>query len=136
MDRPKRLGDRRIRWIYDTVTLKNPPQVKLPLALWRRVQIPTLIQRKFGVKLSLVSVGRLLAQLGLSCQKPLFRAYQQDASRVERGLKEEYPKIQAEARREKAEIFFKDKSGVRSDFHSGTTWAKRRWCGSPGRAFP
>lgn len=91
------------------------------------------------MKLSLVSVGRLLAQLGLSCQKPLFRAYQQDASRVERGLKEEYPKIQAEARREKAEIFFKDKSGVRSDFHSGTTGAKKGEtpvCGSRGPASP
>lgn len=125
MGRPKRLDAKKIRWVYDTVTLKNPLQMKLPFALWTRAQIRSLIQRKFGVKLSLVSVGRLLAQLGLSCQKPLFRAYQQDASLVARWLKEEYPKIQAEARREKAEIFCEDESGVRSDFHSGTTWAKK-----------
>lgn len=124
MGRPKRLDAKKIRWVYDTVTLKNPRQMKLPFALWTRAQIRSLIQRKFGVKLSLVSVGRLLAQLGLSCQKPLFRAYQQDASLVERWLKEEYPKIRVEARREQAEIFFEDESGVRSDFHSGTTWAK------------
>lgn len=125
MGRPKRLDAKNIRWVYDTVTLKNPLQMKLPFALWTRAQIRSLIQRKFGVKLSLVSVGRLLAQLGLSCQKPLFRAYQQDASLVERWLKEAYPKIRAQARREKAEIFFEDESGVRSDFHSGTTWAKK-----------
>ena len=125
MGRPKRLDAKKIRWVYDTVTLKSPLQMKLPFALWTRAQIRSLIQRRFGVKLSLVSVGRLLAQLGLSCQKPLFRAYQQDASLVARWLKEAYPKIRTEAQREKAEIFFADESGVRSDFHSGTTWAKK-----------
>ncbi|MDA8360825.1 MAG: IS630 family transposase [Gammaproteobacteria bacterium] len=83
------------------------------------------MQGKFWVRLSLVSVGRLLAQLGLIGQKPLFRACQQDASRVERWLKEEYPKIRALAKREKAGIFFEDESGLRSDFHSGTTWAAK-----------
>ncbi|MCC6171291.1 MAG: winged helix-turn-helix domain-containing protein, partial [Gammaproteobacteria bacterium] len=38
-------------------------------------------------------MGRLLAQLGLSCQKPLWRAWQQDGSRVEQWLKHEYPRI-------------------------------------------
>lgn len=123
--RPKRLKGKQIRWIYETVTLKNPLQLKLPYALWTREQIRTLILRQFAVKLSVVSVGRLLAQLGLSCQKPLFRAYQQNQSLVEQWLKKEYPKIHAQAKREKAEIFFEDESGVRSDFHSGTTWAPK-----------
>ena len=125
MGRPKRLSGKQIRWIYDTVTTKNPLQFKLPFALWTRAQIRTLIAQRFSVTLSLVSVGRLLAQLGLSCQRPLFRAYQQDRSLVERWLKEEYPKIRARAKRENAEIFFEDESGVRSDFHSGTTWAPK-----------
>ncbi len=125
MGRPKRLGEKQIRWIYDTVTTKNPLQFKLPFALWTRAQIRTLIAQRFSVKLSLVSVGRLLAQLGLTCQRPLFRAYQQDRALVERWLKEEFPKIRARAKREEAEIFFEDESGVRSDFHSGTTWAPK-----------
>ncbi len=85
--------------------------------------IRALIAEHCGVRLSLVSVGRLLSQLGLSCQKPLWRAYQQDRSRVEQWLKREYPAIRAQAKREKAQIFFEDESGVRSDFHSGSTWA-------------
>lgn len=123
--RPRRLDGKQIRWIYEAVTGKNPLQFKLPFALWTRAQIRTLIVRQFSVKLSLVSVGRLLAQLGLTCQKPLFRAYQQNASLVEQWLKKEYPKIRAMAKRDKAEIFFEDESGVRSDFHSGTTWAPK-----------
>jgi transposase len=123
--RPKRLDGKQIQWIFEAITGKNPLQFKLPFALWTRAQIGTLIQSKFSVKLSLVSVGRLLAQLGLTCQKPLFRAYQQDRSLVEQWLKKEYPKIQSLAKRNKAEIFFEDESGVRSDFHSGTTWAPK-----------
>jgi hypothetical protein len=84
-----------------------------------------MIAKRCGVRLSLVSVGRLLAQLGLTCQKPLWRAYQQDGSRVEQWLKREYPRIRALAKREKAQIYFEDESGVRSDFHSGSTWAAR-----------
>jgi transposase len=87
--------------------------------------IAKLIVKRCGVRLSLASVGRLLAQLGLTCQKPLWRAYQQDGSRVEQWLKSEYPRIRALAKREKAEIYFEDESGVRSDFHSGSTWAAR-----------
>jgi hypothetical protein len=84
-----------------------------------------LIVKRCGLRLSLASVGRLLAQLGFTCQKPLWRAYQQDGSRVEQWLKSEYLRIRALAKREKAEIYFEDESGVRSDFHSGSTWAAR-----------
>src|SRR6185437_959250 len=123
--RPKRLEAKQIRWVYNAVTVKNPLQFKFRFALWTRAQIRALIAQRFSVKLSLVSVGRLLAQLGLTCQRPLFRAYQQDRSLVERWLKEEYPKIRAQAKRERAKIYFEDESGVRSDFHSGTTWAPK-----------
>jgi len=123
--RPKRLSEKELAWIHKTITSKNPLQLNLPFALWTRGQIRTLIKKKFGVELSLVSIGRILAQLGLSCQKPLFRAYQQNPERVETWLKTEFPKIKRLAKKQGAEIFFEDESGVRSDFHSGTTWAAR-----------
>jgi transposase len=44
--------------------------------------IRALIWREFGVKLSVVSVGRLLRVMGLSPQRPLRRAYQQDPEAV------------------------------------------------------
>lgn len=123
--RPGRLSGKQIKWIYDTVTLKNPQQLKFPFALWTRAMIGVLIRRRFNIKLSITSVGRLLAQLGLTCQRPLYRAYQQNPMAVQKWLKEEYPRIRAAAKAVKAEIYFEDEAGIRSDFHSGTTWAPR-----------
>ncbi len=114
-----------MKWIYNTVTLKNPLQLKFEFALWTRGMIRALINQKYGIRLSLTSVGRLLAQLGLTCQKPLMRAFQQNPSLVEQWLKEEYPVIRNQAKRIGAEIFFADEAGVRSDFHSGRTWAPK-----------
>jgi len=67
----------------------------------------------------------MLNQLGLSAQRPLWRAYQQDPAAVDRWVKEEFPKIRKEAEQLGAEIWFGDEAGVRSDAHSGTTWAPR-----------
>jgi hypothetical protein len=114
-----------MKWIYDAITLKNPLQFRLEFALWTRPMIRALIQDKMSICLSLASIGRLLAQLGLTCQKPLMRAFQQNSTFMKKWLREEYPRIRARAKRIGAEIFFADEAGVRSDFHSGRTWAPR-----------
>ena len=120
--RPLKLDGARLRWIYKTVVTKNPLQLRFPFALWTREMVKELIERKYGVKLSPVSVGRLLKKMGLSCQKPLMRAFQQDPVIVARWLAEDYPHIKRLARRHKAEIYFEDEAGIRSDHHAGTTW--------------
>ncbi len=121
--RPRKLNDRQIKWIYKAIVGKNPLQLKFAFALWTRPMIRELILRKFKIKLSEVTVGRLLRQLGLSCQKPLVKAFQQNKTLVKKWIKEEYPGIQALADKNGAQIYFEDESGVRSDYHSGRTWA-------------
>jgi len=120
--RPLKLNGAKLRWIYRTVVTKNPLQLRFPFALWTREMVKELVERKYGIRLSVVSVGRLLKKLGLSCQKPLMRAFQQDPVVVEQWIEKEYPQIKRLARREKAEIYFEDEAGIRSDHHAGTTW--------------
>ena len=122
--RPRKLTGKHLGKLYRIITTKNPLQLKFAFALWTRSMIRELIRDEFDVCLSDVSVGRLLRKLGLSPQKPLYRAYQQDAEAVERWRREEYPVIKKVAKREGATIYFEDESAVRSDYHSGTTWAE------------
>jgi transposase len=122
--KPKpKLGGKALDWLYRTITLSDPQQFKFEFALWTRAMVRSLIRERFNVALSEVSVGRLLRKLGLSPQRPLIRAYQRDPELVSDWIKNEFPRIRAEAKAAGAEIFFADEAQVRSDYHSGTTWA-------------
>jgi len=123
--RPRKLNGRVIKWVYRVVVGSDPRQYKFPFALWTRNAIATLIYQRYDIRLSANSVGRLLAQLGITPQKPLWRAYQQDPERVQQWLQEEYPSIAKEAKRLGGEIWFGDESGLRSDYHAGTTWGRK-----------
>jgi transposase len=120
--RPK-LGGAQLRRLYALVVGNDPRQLRFEFALWTRDMVRELIRREFGVRLSAVSVGRLLRQLGLSPQRPLHRAYEQDPERVARWRQQEYPKIRTQAAKARATIYFADEAGIRSDYHAGTTWA-------------
>ena len=121
--RPKKLTGIQIAWIYRTVSDKDPRQLKFPFALWTRAMVASVIKKRFGIRFSESSVGRLLRQLGISCQKPLYRAYQQNPDAVAEWKEKVFPEIRKRAKKVGATIYFEDESGIRSDFHAGKTWA-------------
>jgi transposase len=122
---PPKLAGKQMQKLARIIRDKNPLQLKFEYALWTLAMVRDLIRREFGVKLSEVSVGRVMRRLGFTPQRPLYRAWQQDKTLVECWREQEYPKIAARAKREKALIFFADESGIRSDHHAGTTWAPK-----------
>ncbi len=63
-----------IAWVYQAVVGTGPREYKFPFALWTRKSLLALIDQRYGIRLIANSVDRLLAQLGISPQKPLGRA--------------------------------------------------------------
>jgi transposase len=81
-----------------------------------------LITDKFEANLGVTAVGKLLAKLGLTPQKPLKRAYERDPVAIEAWKTDVYPAIAKRAKKRSAEIFFWDESGFRSEAVQGKTW--------------
>ena len=99
------------RWILG----KDPRQYGFDFGLWSRRIVQALIQERMGVALGLTAVGRLLARLDITPQKPLRRAYERDPKAVKLWLEQTYPRLKQRARRLGAKIFFLDEAGFQSD---------------------
>jgi len=108
-----------------SITDNCPDQLTLPFFLWTREAVAALAQKRFGVTVSLSTIGRYLRDWGLTPQKPVRRAYEQDREAVKAWLKEEYPAIQARAKQESAEIHWGDEMGLRSDHQTGTSYSPK-----------
>ena len=111
--------------VFRWVNGKNPMQYGFDFALWTRAIVRELILQKFNIRLSVTSVGSLLAELNLTPQKPLQRAYQRDPEAIERWQRNIFPAIAKQSKAEGAEIYFWDESGFRADAVQGKTWALR-----------
>jgi transposase len=102
-----------------------PDQLHLPFALWTREAVGQLIARRFGIHMSVWTVGRYLRGWGFTPQKPLRRAYEQDAAAVKQWMEQKYPSIRRQAKAEKAQIHWGDEMGMRSDHQVGTSYGRK-----------
>ena len=135
--RPPTLSGAQLARLYHLVVGNDPRQLHFTFALWTRAMIRELLRRAFGVRLSEVSVGRLLGKLGLSPQRPLYRAYQQPPGAVARWKAETYPRSAPRLRQRAARSTSPTRRGCARTITRGPPGrrsARRRWWPPPGIA--
>jgi transposase len=120
--RPPKLTAKQGQQVFRWINGKDPRQYGFDFGLWTRQIVAELVADKFGIRLSVASVGKLLATLGLTPQKPLMRAYERDPEAIEAWKRDTYPSIAKRAKRCRADIYFWDESGFRADAVQGKTW--------------
>lgn len=119
----KKLTLKQEKKIRELIIDKTPDQLKMVYALWTRKAVLELIEDQFGIKLAIRTVGDYLSSWGFSPQKPLKQAYEQSPSKVREWLEKTYPSIKAQAKKEGAEIYWGDETGVRGDSQCGRGYA-------------
>jgi transposase len=102
-----------------------PEQLKLDFALWTRDAVRQLIAQETGIDMPVRTVGEYLKRWGFTPQKPLKFAYERKPELVKKWLEADYPLICAKAKREKAEIYWGDETGLRSGDVRGRGYAPR-----------
>lgn len=102
---------------------KRPEQLKMDFALWNRAAVAQLIEREYGIALSVRCVGNYLRRWGFTPQKPIRRAYEQRPEAVQKWLTEEYPAIEKRARTEGGEIHWGDETALVNTDVRGRSYA-------------
>jgi len=123
--RPPKLSEKEKRQVRRWICGRDPRQYGFDFGLWTRKIVAELIVEKFGKTIGVTAVGRLLLELGITPQKPLRRAYERDPAAVEQWRERDYPRLRQRAKSCRAEIFFLDEAGIRSDAPLQRTWGAR-----------
>ena len=66
--------------------------------LWTTQRVADLIQRRFRVRYHRDHVGRVLAQLGWSCQRPVGRAKERNEARIRQWKRGAWPRLKKKPR--------------------------------------
>jgi transposase len=104
--------------------LEHAPEAEgIPAVLWTRKAVRALVEKEFGLRLPIRTIGLYLQRWGWTPQRPTRKAYRQDPDEVRHWLKVEYPKIKARAKAEGAEIHWGDETGVEADDQRGRGYA-------------
>src|SRR5882762_4077668 len=71
-----RLALENIQTTVQLILSRYPDQLRLPFTLWTRKAVQQLLARRFGLEVSVWTVGRYLRTWGLTPQKPVQWAYE------------------------------------------------------------
>ena len=91
---------------------KYPNQLKLNFMLWTRAAVCELIHNRYGITITLRNLSEYLKRWGMTCQRPTKKAYFQDNVKLNTFMHETYPAIVEKAKKEDAEIYWGDETGI------------------------
>lgn len=111
-------------WLRITVLHSTPEDHGYDTNLWTCAILADLLKKHFGLCVSKATVGLHLHKLGLSPQKPRYRARGQDPAQVASFFEDKFPRIQKLAEKMGADIGFEDESGIGIMTRSGHTWGE------------
>lgn len=103
----------------------TPEELGLPWGLWTRAAVQQLIEARYEISVSVWTVGRYLKRWGMTPQKPVRRAYEQEEEEVKKWQENDYPQIAKLAQQEGAEIHWEDEMGIRADAQGGYCYSKQ-----------
>lgn len=112
------------RWLRKTVLNSTPEAHGYDTVLWTSEILVELLKKRFGLWVSDSTVAAHLHQMRLSCQRPCYRARQQDPRKVEDFLNRKFPMIERVAEKMGADIAFEDEAGIGIPTRSGRTWGE------------
>jgi transposase len=113
--KPPKLNALQTRRLLEIILDKTPLQLHFESALWTRETVRKLIREEFGIRMSDISVSRLLHKLSLSPQKPLQGTCQYREPIRKTWIEEMLPEIRKAARRAGAVVFFVSELSLGSD---------------------
>lgn len=111
--------------VQRTICDHRPGQLKVDFALCSRAAFMHLIEREYGIKLHVRSVGKYLARWGFPPQKPIKRAYEQSPAAVKEWLDTQYPQIAQRAKAEGAEVHWGDETALVNTDVRGRSFAPK-----------
>lgn len=109
-------------WLKNIIPSNDPTDFGYDTRLWTCDIVAALLERNFGIRVIGATVNAHLKKIGLTYQKPEYRASELDPAEVEHFLHDKFPRIQRLAINMGADIAFEDEAGVYLNMQSGRTW--------------
>lgn len=119
------LNDAQQEDIVAAIKNTTPDDHDVSAYLWSRKAISEFVKKKYTITLIPQCVSQYAKLWGFTPQRPKKQALEQDEKKVERWLKEDYPKILKRAKEEKAEIHWGDETGLNINTNYQRTYAPK-----------
>lgn len=119
----KFLNETQEKEILECIKNSTPDKEDISYYLWSRKALRELMEKKYKITLAPQTISDYTKRWGLSSQRPKKQAFEQDAKKVSIWLKETYPKIKKEAKKQEAEIHWGDETNLNINTNYQKTYA-------------